>query len=171
MKTIRLLMPIRVGHQVHPNNAVFDAEDSVADELLNSDPPCAEETAAVERYPVGQPLTRVDDFPVTGQEKFPLAEGEETHATPAMFSNHADRLVQKRINAAEPPPEVTSKEPAPAKVEVTEEQAKEGEARPDAHPDVVKAPEVKPVTPVVAPVAPVKPSVVTPAAPTPKDKA
>ena len=165
MKTIRLLMPIKVGNEIHNNNLVFDATDEVADELLNSEPPCAEETSATERAPHGNPLTYVDVFPVTGQEKFPLAEGEETHATPAMFSNHIDRIVQKRINAAEPPPEVASKEPAPAKVEVTEEQAKAAEkedARPEPSPEVV-AP-VAPVKP-----ADIKPTVVTPVAPvTPK---
>jgi hypothetical protein len=168
MKTIRLLMPIRVGHQVHPNNAVFDAEDSVADELLNSDPPCAEETAAIERYPVGQPLTHVDDFPVTGQEKFPLAEGQETHATPAMFTNHADRLVERRLQAVEPPAATVSKEPAPAKVEVTAEMKQAEKDEParkaaEAATPVVVAPAVKPV---VAPTP--TPTVVTPAA---KDKA
>lgn len=154
MKTIRLLMPIRVGHEIHPNNAVFDAADDVADELLNSDPPCAEETSAIERYPVGQPLTHVDDFPVTGAEKFPLDADHKPRATPAMFSNHADRLVQKRINAAEPPLEVTSKEPAPAKIEVT---AEKEEAKPEPKPPVVAPAEVKPVVAPVTPVAPAKP--------------
>lgn len=149
MKTIRLLMPIKVGNEIHNNNLVFDATDDVADELLNSDPPCAEETSAIERAPHGNPLTYVDVFPVTGQEKFPLADGEETHATPAMFSNHADRLVQKRINASEPPLEVASKEPAPAKVEATAEMKKaEKEA----------GAEVKPVVAPVAPVTPAKPA-------------
>jgi hypothetical protein len=157
MKTIRLLLPIRVGKEIFPNNAVFDAADDVAGDLLGHNPPCAEETDAIERYPIGNPLNHVDDYPVHGGEKFPLPEGEESVVPVGRFKNHADRIVERRLEAAEPPAATVSKEPAPAKVEVTKEmkEAEKTEA------------EVKPaVAPAVKPAA--TPTVVTP---TVKDKA
>jgi hypothetical protein len=168
MKTIRLLLPIRVGKEIFPNNAVFDAADDVAEDLLGHNPPCAEETDAIERYPIGNPLNHVDDYPVHGGEKFPLPEGEESIVAAGKFKNHADRLVERRLQAVEPPAATVSKEPAPAKVEVTAEMKQAEKDEParkaaEAATPVVVAPAVKPV---VAPTP--TPTVVTPAA---KDKA
>jgi hypothetical protein len=125
MKTIRLRKPIRAGKDIHPNNAVFDAADDVADELIAAG--CAEETDAIERYPIGNPLNHVDDFPVSGAEKFPLAEPRKGDDIGGTFVNHADRLVAERIQEGAPPFAPASKEPAPAKVEVTKEMKEAGE--------------------------------------------
>jgi hypothetical protein len=128
MKTIRLLAPIRVGHQIHPNNAVFDASDEVAEKLLGADPPCAEETDAIERYPIDQPLTRVDDFPVWGTEKFPRDTNLVPPPPPSAFTNDIDRHVQGNIrNGAGPAAPAGSKEPAPARIEVTKDMERAGE--------------------------------------------
>lgn len=132
MKTIRLKRPIRVGHQIHPNNAVFDATDDVADELLGCDPPCAEETDAIERYPIGNPLTHVDDFPVSGAEKFPLAEPRKGDDIGGVFTNDIDRHVADNIRAGGPTLAPPSKEPGPAKVEVTKADEKKAKDEADA---------------------------------------
>jgi hypothetical protein len=129
MKTIRLKAPIRVAHEIHPANAVFDATDEVADMLIEGKDghSYADETDAIERYPIGQPLIHVDDWPVTGAEKFPIDPETQPTLTPAMFPRHVDRLVQEKIMEHGPTPPTTSKEPAPARVEVSAADRKRGE--------------------------------------------
>lgn len=100
--TIRLLMPIRAGKEVIPENAVLDAIDEVADELIAHDPPCAEETDAIERYPTITLLTHVDEFPVTGSERFPIPEGAELIIPPAMFRTEAQRTADDGARAEGP---------------------------------------------------------------------
>lgn len=100
--TIRLLMPVRAGKEVLPENAVLDAIDEVADELIGHDPPCAEETDAIERYPTITLLTHVDEFPVTGAEKFPIPPGEELIIPPAMFRTEAQRTAEEGARAEGP---------------------------------------------------------------------
>jgi hypothetical protein len=128
VKTIRLLLPIRVGHEIHPNNSVFDAPDDVADALLEGKDgqPCAEETDALERHPAN-PLTFVSDYPVVGDEKFPLPEDAEVRATRAMFRNENDRQIEASIRNASPAPLPSGKERAPAKIEATKEMKAAGE--------------------------------------------
>jgi hypothetical protein len=98
--TIRLLMPIRSGKEVIPENAVLDATPDVADDLIGRG--CAEETDAVERYPTVQLLTHVDDAPVTGAEKFPVPEGAELIVPPGMFETEPDRRARLRAKAEGP---------------------------------------------------------------------
>jgi hypothetical protein len=129
LPAIRLKYPIRVGKEVFPNNAVFDATDDVADMLVEGRDgfPCAELTDAIERYPVGQPLTHVDDWPLSGGEKFPLDPENPPPVPVGAFVNHVDRIIARRLANTETPPQYTSKEPAPAHVEVTAADRKRGE--------------------------------------------
>jgi hypothetical protein len=99
-KAIRLLMPIRAGKEVIPENAVLDATTEVADELIGRE--CAEETDAIERYPTVQLLAHFDDAPVTGAEKFPIRPGEEPIVPPGMFETEVDRKARNRAKAEGP---------------------------------------------------------------------
>lgn len=113
-------MPIRSGKEVIPENSVMDAADDVADLLLGAEPKVAEETDAVERYPNVQFLTRVDEFPVTGSERFPIPEGATLIIPQAMFSTETDRRARNRA-AADGPIFIPAQQQAPAAKEGSDE--------------------------------------------------
>jgi hypothetical protein len=116
-KVIRLKTPVRAGKEILPHNAVVEMEAGEADKLLDYNPPLAEETDTHERYPVNQPILKIHDYPITGTEKFPLAEDHKFTATPAMFSNEFDRQTEALIRNSGPGPGEVTKERAPAKID------------------------------------------------------
>jgi hypothetical protein len=124
---VRLKTPIRVGREQIPNNAVIDVEAGEARKLLDYDPPCAEETDAVERYPIAQPIMKIDDFPIWGHEKFPRDPEVVPPPHPSAFVNDVDRHVEHNIRAGGGAPTL-SKEPAPARIDestIDQSQARE----------------------------------------------
>jgi hypothetical protein len=114
---VRLKVPIRVGREQIPNNAVIDVEAGEAAKLLDYDPPCAEETDAIERYPIAQPIMKIDDFPIWGSEKFPRDPEIVPPPHPSAFTNDVDRHVEDNIRGGGAGAPTLSKEAAPARID------------------------------------------------------
>lgn len=115
---IRLKAPIRVGYEQIPNNAVIEVEAGEANKLLEYDPPLAEETDAIERYPVHQPILKISDFPIWGNEKFPRDTELIPPPHPSAFTNDIDRHIEHNIRGGGGAgPASNSKEPIAARVD------------------------------------------------------
>lgn len=152
-KAVRLLSPIRSGNEVLPENAVVDAAIDVADQLLGANPPLAEETDAIERYPNKPFIDTIDEFPVTGSEKFPKPAEIEPSFAPEVYSTEDERRLaletRRDITPAWDSPEKIGDEASAAKMpakQPTEEEIVEGGGAPTPAPAPAAAP-----APAVAP--------------------
>jgi hypothetical protein len=136
-KTIRLHSPVRSGHLIVPENAVVDAAPEIADRLVGEGH--AEYTDALERYPNLPVLDVLNDYPITGAEKFPRPAGVEPVFAREAFGTEVD----KRIRAES----VASVVPAwdhPLKVGDESSPAKPGGTAPAAAPAPAPAPAAAP---------------------------
>lgn len=114
---VRLKTPIKVGNEQIPNNAVIEVEAEEAAKLFDYDPPCAEETDAIERYPFPQPILKIDEFPIWGHEKFPR-DPNIVRPTAVAFTNDVDRHIEDNIRGGGGAGAPTlSKEAAPARID------------------------------------------------------
>jgi hypothetical protein len=149
-KTIRLRSPIRSGNAIVPNNAVVDATAEIAEELVGTGH--AEYTDAIERYPNKPFLDVLNDFPVTGAEKFPKPEGVEPVFNKEAFGTELDRRLAGADAGVVPAwdhPAKVGDEASPAKVP-----AAAPAARPAAGPAPTAAPATAPAGAATAPKAP-----------------